>query len=149
MVIVGEDGQISGMVLGANGDRISLKGDDNGLTATAMISNPNVKCGSTDTAARPSVHHGRAGGEDLLTDRTRRANEPWFGGDQCYGNDDTTRAIQMGAAMTKELYDNLGGTNAAAEFFIAETVAEANLVYAMQLNLYVPCHANISIYIYI
>lgn len=132
VVTVGEDGQISGMVFGTNGDKISVTSNQHdaaGVDVTEMKPNTAVNHGThsphTAHAASDHDHHASSAPSGV---RSRRAEEPWFGNDTCYTNDNVTRSVKMGLALTKEMYDGLGGTDSGADFFIADTLAKTNLV---------------------
>ena len=136
VITVGESGQISGVVFSTNGDQIEIS-NNGGANSTVSVAesklNPNIKCGnarSDDNHTHEHVHESGSSGT-----RGRRASEPWFGNNECFTGDATKKAVKMGLAFTKRMYDKVGGTDELAEFWIADILAKTNMLYETQLNI--------------
>ena len=110
--------------------------------------NPNATCGfhnpvasNSSSSSNSDDHHtyhkdnSSSSSHPDAPVRRRRAEEPWFGADACYTNDDTKRKVNMGIVMTKKLYDSQGGTMNDAVFYVANILASTNLIYEMQMNV--------------
>lgn len=103
--------------------------------ATCGTHNPVGSSNGSSTSDDHHIYHKDNNNDDNNTSRRRRAEEPWFGDDACYTNDDTKRKVTMGIVMTKKLYDAQGGTMNDAVFYVANMLASTNLIYEMQMNI--------------
>eukprot|EP00729_Bicosta_minor_P018332 gene18332-27877_t len=146
VITVSQSGKVSGLVFGTNGDQINIDSDPttNTVRVSEMKADKTFKCGNADDgptshAHDDSLNHAHDAEEEPEGSdgpaRTRRALEPWFGSDECFTNDTVTRSVNMGLAMSKKMYDAAGGTDADAEFWIADILAKTNLVFESQLNI--------------
>eukprot|EP00729_Bicosta_minor_P018203 gene18203-15822_t len=146
VITVSQSGKVSGLVFGTNGDQINIDSDPttNTVRVSEMKADKTSKCGNADEGPTSHAHddsHSHAHDAEEEPEgsegpaRTRRALEPWFGSDECYTNDTVTRSVSMGLAMSKKMYDAAGGTDADAEFWLADILAKTNLVYESQLNI--------------
>jgi hypothetical protein len=133
VITVGESGQISGVVYGTNGDQIEISnngGANKTVSVVEMKPDPAVKCGNAVGDDHKHAHESGNNGT-----RGRRASEPWFGSDVCYTNDAAKRSVKMGFAFTEKMYKKVGGTDALAEFWLADALAKVNMLYETQLNI--------------
>jgi hypothetical protein len=145
-----EDGKADGMIRSVDGKWINLHAEaaSGEVRASEMIQPKeagNALCGTRAPNPPPASSEDKRGvkkekdGSGTTTstpDRKRRAAEPWFGDNACYSNDDTTRAVSMGVAVTALLQeDNDWNTDSKAEYEIGQIFAKANLIFTMQLNV--------------
>ena len=133
----GNDGFVSGTVW-TSAFTISVSREAGSLSTASFVaqkheSNETVPwtCGNTDGTNHHHDDAAAASGASSVEwqgNRHRRAYDQWYGNGDCYANDDTTWAANMGIAIGYQAWLEDGESNSATTAMLTAVVQTTNLV---------------------